>query len=150
MTNPQHYYLTLADAKSRIKNTALETLDIEIVSIDDEQVVLRMPITPKVHQPLGQLHGGVSLVLAETAASLHAAWGINLLEKAPVGIEINGSHLRSAAEGTAEAIAKPVRRSRTLVVHQVEIYHVETGKLLTIARVTNYYKSVGAARDGNN
>ncbi len=133
---------SLEDVRPLKKNTALEALGAEIEAIDDEQVIITMPITNAARQPLGQLHGGVSMVLAESAASLHAAWGINLAEVAPVGIEINGSHLRAASEGTVRAVGKLVRRSRSLAVHQIDIFHVETGNLLSTARVTNFYKQM--------
>ncbi len=140
MTRPTEHYLNLDELRQMRKNSALEALDVDLVSIDDEQVVLRMAITNATRQPLGLLHGGISLLLAESAASIHSAWGINIAEKVPVGIEINGSHLRSAAEGTVKAVGKLVRRSRLLAVHQIEIYHEESGKLLSTVRVTNFYK----------
>jgi uncharacterized protein (TIGR00369 family) len=126
------------------QQTAREYLDIEIVDADEDHVVLTMPITDKVRQPYGLLHGGFSMVLAETAASLHATYGVDLTEKGPVGIEINGSHLRSAREGTVRAQGRVVRRSRSIIVHQVDIYHQETGALLCTSRVTNYYKKMNA------
>lgn len=142
MTNPTNPRFTAEEFAPMRRNTALEALGIDLVSIDEEQVVLTMPITPATRQPLGLLHGGVSMLLAESAASIHAAWGIDLTEKVPVGIEINGSHLRSAAEGTVRVVGRVVRRSRSLVVHQVDIYHEETGNHLCTARVTNFYKPV--------
>ena len=147
MTESAKFHFTVEQLRAMWKDTALEALGIELVAIDDDQIVLSLPITNAARQPFGLLHGGVSMLLAETAASFHAAWGINLDEKAPVGIEINGSHLRSAAEGTVKAVGKPIRRSRSLVVHQVDIYHVETDKLLSTARVTNFYKPVEGDRD---
>jgi len=146
MTKTTNHRLTFEQLTAMRKNTTLEALGIDLVSIDDEQVVLSMPITNAVRQPLGLLHGGVSMLLAESAASIHAAWGINLAEKVPVGIEINGSHLRSATEGTVRAVGQVIRRTRSLVVHQVDIYHLETGNHLCTARVTNFYKPV---RNGN-
>ncbi len=134
--------VNLEELRARRKDTVLEALNIDLVEIDDQHIVLAMPITNAVRQPIGLLHGGVSLLLAETAASFHAAWGINLAEIVPVGIEINGSHLRSASEGNVKAVGTVIRRSRSLVVHQVDIYHVETDKLLCTTRVTNFYKPI--------
>ena len=59
-----------------------------------------------------------------------------------MGIEINGSHVRSATEGTVRAVGKVVRRSRSMIVHQVDVYLVETGELLSTARMTNFFKPV--------
>ena len=125
------------------KNTLMEVLDIVITEVDENHLTLEMPITAKTKQPFGLLHGGVSMVLAETAASSHAGYGLDFSKVIPVGIEINGSHLRSATDGTARAIATVVRRTRSLIVHQIDIFHVESGNQLCTARVTNFYKKIG-------
>lgn len=122
------------------KNTTMEALQMRLVSMDEHELVIEMPITDAARQPFGLLHGGVSMVLAESAASNHAAWGIDLSQRVPVGIEINGTHLRSASEGTVRAVARVLRRTRSLIFHEVTISHVETGHILSIGRVTNYYK----------
>lgn len=134
--------ITLESLNDTRSNTVLEMLGVEFTVFNEEELVLTMPITSAARQPFGMLHGGVSLVLAETAASSHASWGLDVSQVFPVGIEINGSHLNSATEGTVRVVARPLRRSRTLVVHQVDISHVESGRLLCSARVTNYYKAV--------
>jgi uncharacterized protein (TIGR00369 family) len=141
-TSDKHAWLE--QARAARKNTALDHLDIEVIDVGDDFITLRMPITDKARQPMGLLHGGVNMVLAETAASLHATWGIDLREKAPVGIEINGSHVRSASEGAVRAEARVVRRSRNFIFHQVDIFHEESGELLSTGRVTNYYRPMKA------
>src|SRR5271167_2645630 len=123
-----------------LPKTAAEALGVEIASVDSEHIVLRMPMSDRARQPLGLLHGGISMVLAETAASLHACWEVDLARSVPVGIEINGSHIRSAADGHILAKASLVRRSSKLIVHTVEISHQESGRALCLARVTNFYK----------
>lgn len=130
----------LAGVKSIHEGTAAAHLGIDAVDASDDHVELRMEITAKVRQPLGLLHGGVSMVLAETAASIHATWGIDLNEKYPVGIEINGSHLRSATDGHVRAIARVLRRTQSFIFHQIDIIHEESGEMLCTARVTNYYR----------
>ena len=127
--------------RALLPKTAPEALGVEIISADKESLVLRMPMSDRARQPLGLLHGGISMVLAETAASLHACWDIDLSLFIPVGIEINGSHIRSASEGHILAIATILRRSTKLVVHNVEIAHEESGRVLCLARVTNFYKA---------
>lgn len=124
------------------KHTAVENLGIKLVDINADRIELSMPISDKARQPYGLLHGGVSMVLAETAASVHATWGVDLSQVQPVGIEISGSHVRSASQGEVRAVATVVRRSKALIVHQVNILHAESGKLLSSARVTNFYKPV--------
>ena len=118
-------------------------MEAEVTSVDEKGLTLRMPISNAARQPFGLLHGGISLLLAESAASMHSAWDINPEEVIPVGIEINGSHLRSAASGHVIATARVLRRSQALAVHTVEIVHEETGNQLCICRVTNYYKKLG-------
>jgi 1,4-dihydroxy-2-naphthoyl-CoA hydrolase len=130
--------------RALLPKTAPEALGVEIISADAEGLLLRMPMSDRARQPLGLLHGGISMVLAETAASLHACWDIDLSRLVPVGIEINGSHIRSAADGYILARASVVRRSSKLVVHLVEIAHQESGRALCLARVTNFYKDMKA------
>lgn len=134
--------LSIDQLRASLPNTAAEALGIEIVSADAEHILLRMPMSDRARQPYGLLHGGISMVLAETAASLHACWDIDLARFAPVGIEINGSHLRSASDGHILAKGSVIRRSAKLAVHNVEIIHEETDRLLCLARVTNFYKVV--------
>jgi len=129
-------------ARAAHATTSFGLLGGEVVEADDDHLVLRLPITDKVRQPYGLLHGGISLFLIETAASSHAAYGVDLTEVQPVGIEVNASHLRAATEGTVRAIARVVRRGRTHIVHDVEISLEETGELLSKGRMTNYYKTL--------
>lgn len=135
-------WATPADLNAARSNTILEALDIRIVEYSEDIIVLSMMISDATRQPYGLLHGGVSMVLAETAASFHACWGVDLTEKVPVGIEINGSHLNSAEHGTVRAVGKVLRKSASLIVHEIEISHVESGKILCVSRVTNFYKKL--------
>jgi 1,4-dihydroxy-2-naphthoyl-CoA hydrolase len=134
--------LSVDQLRALLPNTAPEALGVEIVSVDAEHILLRMPMSDRVRQPYGLLHGGISMVLAETAASLHACWDVDLARSTPVGIEINGSHLRSASDGHILAKGSVVRRSTKLAVHNVEIRHEETDRILCLARVTNFYKVI--------
>jgi 1,4-dihydroxy-2-naphthoyl-CoA hydrolase len=129
--------------RALLPKTAPEALGVEILSANAEGILLRMPMSDRARQPMGLLHGGISMVLAETAASLHACWEIDLSSSVPVGIEINGSHIRSASDGHILAKASIIRRSSKLVVHNVEISHEESGRVLCVARVTNFYKAGG-------
>lgn len=131
---------SIADFERIIPHTALEPLGIRVTSVSTESLSLRMPITDATRQPFGLLHGGISLLLAESAASMHSCVGIDLDSVFPVGIEINGSHLRSASSGFVRATAHLLRRSKTLAVHEVKIMHEESNELLCVCRVTNYYK----------
>lgn len=124
--------------------TALEHHRVELLEVGAEKAVLALTVTAGEKQPMGLLHGGISLFLAESAASLHAVWNVDLSQRQPVGIEISASHVRASSGGRIRAVATVIRRSRALIVHQVDILQEETNELLSSARVTNYYRPVNA------
>lgn len=121
----------------------LRLFDIEIETAEKGFVVLTMPVTPKVHQYIGIMNGGISLLLAETAASLGAVVSSDLSKVTPVGIEINANHLRAVSRGTLRVEAKNVYHGRTLSVWQVEITN-DRGKMICVSRCTLSLKK-GAA-----
>jgi len=125
------------------EQTAMGPHDVELVEVGDERIVLEMPMGDHARQVAGILHGGISMLLAETAASMHACWGVDLTERQPVGVEINGSHLRSAIDGTIRAVGEVLRRGETHIVHRVAIRHAERDDTLSECRVTNFYKRPG-------
>ena len=116
---------------------------VEIVSATKEKVVLTMMVTPRVHQYVGIMHGGVSLLLSETAASIGAVVSTDLTKQTPVGIEINANHLRSVSKGIITVTAVPVYFGRTVSVWQIEITD-ERDKLVCISRCTFSLKAGGA------
>jgi uncharacterized protein (TIGR00369 family) len=97
-----------------------ELLDVEVLEAGPERVVLRLPVNWKVHQPFGILHGGVSALLAESAASLGGAIAAGP-ERGVVGIELNASHLRPLRDGHLTATATPVRVGRTVQVWRIAL-----------------------------
>jgi uncharacterized protein (TIGR00369 family) len=109
-------------------------LDVEVIEATAEKVVLSLPVNEKVHQPYGILHGGVSALLAESAASFGAA-----LAAPPgrhvVGIELNASHLRAIRSGTLTATATPVRTGRTVSVWAIHLTD-DDGRPVCEARCT--------------
>ncbi len=113
----------------------LRLFDINIESAEKGLVVLTMPVTPRVHQYIGIMNGGISLLLAETAASLGAVVSSDLTKVTPVGIEINANHLRSVSRGNLRVEAKSIYHGRTLSVWSVEITN-ERGKLVCVSRCT--------------
>ena len=120
------------DARMREGIASVIPMHFELVS--KERVVVTMPVGPHVHQPHGILHGGASMVLAETAASVGA--GINCPPgMRAVGQEINGNHLRAKRDGLLRATAEPVHIGRTSQVWTVDIRD-EAGKRVCIARLT--------------
>jgi 1,4-dihydroxy-2-naphthoyl-CoA hydrolase len=113
----------------------LRFLGIEIEFAEPDRVVLKMEVTPKVHQYTGIMNGGVSMYLAETAASIGVVVGADLEKVTPVGIEINGNHLRAVSKGTITVEARPIYAGRTLSVWGIEITN-DKGKLVCTARIT--------------
>lgn len=139
---------TLGDLQAMSPGTAFEAMAVAIEEVDDEQVSITMPIAPRVRQPMGIVHGGMTMFLMESAASIHACWKVDLTKRVPVGTEINGTHLNPATDGTLRAVAKVVRRSRTFITHQVDVYHVETARLISTGRMTSFYVRTGIETPG--
>jgi 1,4-dihydroxy-2-naphthoyl-CoA hydrolase len=137
----------LDQLRSRSEHTVLGTLDIRIEVAEPERVVLSMPVTERVHQYTGLLHGGISVVLAETAASIGAALNTDLTRYTPVGVEINANHLRSVTGGTVTAEARPVYQGRRMTVWNIEIRDGRN-RLVCVSRCTLALKAGSAFAEG--
>lgn len=135
---------SIEDYEAMGPGTVFAAMKVKVEAVDDASMTISMPVTDKVKQPFGLLHGGITMFLMESASSMHACWGVDLTKRVPVGTEINGSHLRPVTDGTIRAVAKVVRRSRTFVVHTIDVIHVESGKLVSTGRMTNFYIRTGA------
>ena len=119
----------------RTDATLMATLGMELVESTKERVVLTMPVTPTVHQPFGLLHGGASVALAETAASI-AAWNnCDQATEMAVGLEINANHVRAKRDGIVTATATPEHVGRKTQVWSIRITD-EAGKLVCVSRCT--------------
>lgn len=116
-------------------NTILETLGIKIVEFTPERVVATMPVTPKVHQPYGIMHGGASVVLAETVASAGSYLFIDPATQRAVGLEINANHIRSKSDGVVKAVGTPVHVGRSTMVWDIRLLD-EQERLICISRCT--------------
>ena len=116
-------------------NELMKFLGVEIVEATAERVVLTMPVTPKVHQYVGIMNGGVSLYLFETAASIGVVVSSDLIKVTPVGIEINANHIRAVSKGILTTTATPIRHGRTMSVWKIE-NHDERGRLVTTGRIS--------------
>ena len=112
-----------------------DTLGIEIVELSKERVVATMPVNERTRQPFGILHGGASLALAETVASIGAVMNVDLRQYTAVGLEINANHVRAKNEGTVRATAVPLHSGRSTQVWEVRIVD-ETGRLICVSRCT--------------
>ncbi len=118
------------------KETLGKTLDIIFTDVDDESLTATMPVSPKVHQPYGILHGGASVALAETLGSCLSVLHVDIEKFAPVGTNINSNHLRSIRTGTVTGKATFIRKGNTLHVSQIEIRD-EKGHLINHTTMTN-------------
>ncbi|EPZ48263.1 MULTISPECIES: hotdog fold thioesterase [Alicyclobacillus] len=118
-----------------LHNTLMEHLGMQVVEATPDKVVMTMPVDSRTHQPMGLLHGGASVALAESAASLGSLLNVNTDEKTAVGLEINANHIRSAREGIVTAVATPVHRGATTMVWDIRITN-ERNQLVCISRCT--------------
>ena len=118
-----------------LEQTLIGALGITFKELSPEKVVCEMPVGPKTVQPMGLLHGGASVALAETAASIAAAMNLNPETHYPVGLEINANHIRGKKDGVVTATALPLHRGRTSMVWDIQITD-EEGKLISVSRCT--------------
>ncbi|MCB0456148.1 MAG: PaaI family thioesterase [Flavobacteriaceae bacterium] len=128
--------LTLLDACNNMcRGTLMETLEIEFIDISDSEVVAKMPVTPKVHQPDGILHGGATLALAESVGSAGAFLFLNDANTQVRGIEISGNHVKSVKDGFVFAKAKMVHKGRTIQLWHIDIVN-EKEELISFVKLT--------------
>lgn len=113
----------------------MEHLGIEMTDFGNDYLCAKMPVDHRTHQPMGLLHGGASVVLAETLASMGAALQVDLTQKACVGIEINANHVRGIREGWVYGKATAIHIGRTTQVWETKITN-ESGDLISISRMT--------------
>jgi len=111
-----------------------DLLGIAFEELTGERAVATMPVAARHHQPLGYLHGGASVVLAETVASAGATAGV-LPERVAFGLEINANHVRPMREGTLRAVGERLHAGRTTQVWDVRITD-EAGRLVCVSRCT--------------
>lgn len=117
-------------------NTLNESLGIEFIEVGDNYLKAKMPVDNRTTQPMGILHGGANVALAETLGSVAALYCIgDPGQKVPVGVEVNANHLRSATKGYVIGTATPIKTGRTLQVWNIDI-HNEEGKLTCVSRLT--------------
>lgn len=118
-----------------MKNKLMESLGIEIVTLEKNKVVMTMPVDERTHQPAGYLHGGASVLLAETVASFGGYLNIDQKKQAVFGMEINANHVKSKREGIVTATATPLHIGRTTMVWDIKITD-EEDNLISVSRCT--------------
>ncbi len=119
-----------------MRETLISHLGIEILEIGEDYLTARMPVDSRTSQPMGILHGGASVALAETLGSCGANLVIDRDEYACVGLEINANHVRSASSGYVVGTARPLHLGKTTQVWEMLIRD-EEGNLVCASRMTN-------------
>ncbi len=130
--------MTLDEVKAwtATRPTLADALGIELTALTADYIEGRMPVDGRTHQPMGLLHGGASVALAETLGSIGAASRVDPAKQACVGLEINANHLKGVRDGWVRGRATPVHVGRSTQVWEIRITHEETGALVCISRIT--------------
>lgn len=116
-------------------NTMVTHLGIEFTRIGEDFIEARMPVDQRTHQPLGLLHGGASVVLAETLGSVAATCCVDMSKQYCVGLEINANHIKSVREGFVTGITRPVHVGKKTQVWEIKITN-EQNELVCVSRIT--------------
>jgi 1,4-dihydroxy-2-naphthoyl-CoA hydrolase len=118
------------------KNTLMETLEIEYIDAGEDFLVATMPVNSRVHQPMGLLHGGASVALAESVGSAASLMFVNPEKSEVRGIEISANHLKSKKEGIVTATAKIIHKGASIHLWEIKIVD-ENQKLISLCKLTN-------------
>ena len=118
------------------KDTLMETLEIKYIDAGVDFLTATMPVNPRVHQPMGLLHGGASVALAESVGSAASLLLVNPEKQEVRGIEISANHLRSKREGIVTGTARIIHQGRSLHLWEIRITD-EQDRLISICKLTN-------------
>ena len=118
------------------QNTLMETLEIEYIDAGEDFLTANMPVNSRVHQPMGLLHGGATVALAESVGSAASLLFMNPEKQEVRGIEISANHLRSKREGTVFCTAKIIHQGRSIHLWEIKITD-EAGRLISLCKLTN-------------
>ncbi|MDO9262111.1 MAG: hotdog fold thioesterase [Flavobacteriaceae bacterium] len=127
---------TLNYLNSLSKNTLMETLDIKFVDLGDDFLTATMPVNPRVFQPMGILHGGATVALAESVGSSASHLFVDNDKFMVKGIEIAANHLKSKSDGIITATAKIIHKGRTTHLWEIKIVD-EENNLISLCKLTN-------------
>lgn len=116
-------------------NTLLDSLGIRVIKIEKGRVFATMPVDERTRQPFGLLHGGASVALAETVASIGANEMIDKETEVAVGIEINANHIKGKRDGVVTAMAEIIHRGKSTMVWEIKITD-EQDQLICLSRCT--------------
>lgn len=127
--------MVLEQANNATKNTLMETLDIKMIDFGDDFLIARMPVTPRVHQPDGVLHGGATAALAETVGSFASHIFIDTENMFVRGLEITANHLKSVRSGFVYAKATFLHKGRTTQLIDIKITD-DDDNLISVCKLT--------------
>jgi len=127
--------ISLDQLRARATHNLAATLGIELRELTPKRVIATMPVDDRTRQPFGILHGGASVALAETIASLGGAVNVDLDRFVVVGIEINANHLRAKKDGVVTGTGTPIHVGRTTKVWEVRIVD-EKDRPICVSRCT--------------
>lgn len=127
--------LTLESLNALSNSTMAERIGIEFTAIGSDSLEARMPVDQRTHQPLGLLHGGASVALAETLGSVGATCCVDMNRQYCVGLEINANHIRSVRSGFVKGITRPLHVGKKTQVWEIRIMD-EQDQLVCISRIT--------------
>ncbi|HTN19303.1 MAG TPA: hotdog fold thioesterase [Pelobium sp.] len=126
---------SVAELNNRHPNHLAAYLGIEFTEIGDDFIKAKMPVNAKTHQPVGILHGGANVVLAETLGSVASNLVLNPEKNMGVGLEVNANHLRPVKDGFVTGICTPLHIGGKTHVWDIKIYN-DKGKLSCVSRLT--------------
>ena len=118
------------------KNTLMATLEMEFIDAGEDFLTAKMPVNQRVHQPMGLLHGGASVALAESVGSAASMLFVNPEKQEVRGIEISANHLRSKREGMIFATARIVHKGGSIHLWEIKIVD-EEDKLISLCKLSN-------------
>ena len=127
--------LSLEEIDSFLKNSIEEQLGIKIVEVGKDYIKATMPVDHRTRQPFGILHGGASVVLAESLGSFASYLVIKSEDRIGAGIEVNANHIRTVREGIVTGIVRPIHLGNQIHVWEIKIYD-QKNKLVCISRLT--------------
>jgi len=116
-------------------NTLVTHLGIEFTQVGEDFIEAKMPVDHRTHQPLGLLHGGASVSLAETLGSVGAACCIDITKQYCVGLEINANHIKSVRDGFVYGVTRPIHVGKKTHVWEIKISN-EAKELVCLSRIT--------------
>ena len=127
---------TIEEINSLNKNTLMDVLGIECVEIGEDYIISTMPVDERTRQPMGLLHGGASAALIESVGSMGSQLLMDVSKEYSVGLEINANHIGSVRSGKVKAVGKIIHAGKRTHLWQVDIFDMETEKLVCTGRLT--------------